>query len=384
VRIVVAPDSFKESLGAAEAAAAIRDGLAEVWPGAQYLLKPMADGGEGTVEAVLAATAARRMRASVRGPLGEPVDADWAWEPGSATATLEIAAASGLMRLPGGRRDAARASSHGTGELIRAALDAGARRIVLGLGGSACNDGGAGLLQALGARLLDADGRELEPGGLALARLARLDLAGLDPRCAQVRFDVASDVSSPLCGPEGASAVFGPQKGADPAQVRQLDAALARLADVHAALAGRDLRDVPGAGAAGGAGWAMLAVLGAVIQPGVAMIAALNDLPGAVAGADWVFTGEGRMDAQTLRGKVPFGVAQVATRAGVPVVALAGSLGEGYQALYAHGIAAAFSLVPGPMALTVAMGEAATLLRARARDAARLIAAAQGRRPARC
>ena len=264
------------------------------------------------------------------------------------------------------------ASSHGTGELIRAALDAGVRRIVLGLGGSATNDGGAGLLAALGVRFLDRAGQELALGGAALASLSQIDLTGLDTRLAQVEVMVAADVDNPLCGPRGASAVFGPQKGASPAQVEQLDAALAHYADVMAATLGEDLRDYPGVGAAGGLGFAARAVLRAAFRPGVELVAELSGLAAAVERADLVITGEGRLDGQSLHGKTPVGVARIARAAGVPVIALAGSLGEGYQRLYAEGIGAAFSLAPGPLSLEQAMQQAADQLSARAADLARL------------
>jgi glycerate kinase len=243
---------------------------------------------------------------------------------------------------------------------------------VLGLGGSATNDGGAGLLCALGVRMLDIDGQELPSGGAALAQLRHIDLTGLDTRLAQVEVLVAADVDNPLCGPRGASAVFGPQKGASPAQVEQLDAALAHYADVMAATLGEDLRDQPGVGAAGGLGFAARAVLKAAFQPGVQLVAELAGLVEALEDADLVITGEGRLDGQSLHGKTPVGVARLARAAGVPVIALAGSLGEGYQRLYAEGIGAAFSLAPGPVSLEQAMAEAGLQLSARAADLARL------------
>jgi len=373
VKIVIAPDSFKESLDALSVARAIRDGLADVWPDADYVLKPMADGGEGTVDAVIASTGAQRLSRKVCGPLGDLVDATWAWHADTRTATLEIAEASGLMRVPPDRRDASRADSYGTGELVLAALDHGARRIVVGLGGSATNDGGAGLLRALGARFLDDTGSALPPGGLALGALHRLILDDLDLRLRDVELIIASDVDNPLCGASGASAVFGLQKGAHAALVPQLDAALARLASVHAVLTGKDWSGTPGAGAAGGAGWAMLAVLRATLRPGVALIAEMNGLEDAIDGADLVITGEGRMDAQTVRGKVPFGVARLAKGRNVPVVALVGSLGEGYRDLYEHGLTAAFSLVSRPMSLAEAVTDTSALLTSLARDVARLM-----------
>lgn len=378
MKVVIAPDSFKESLSAAEVASAIAAGLREVWPHAELLCRPMADGGEGTVDALLAATGGEYRESRVRGPLGAPLLAHWGWLPAERCALIEMAAASGLQRVPPAERDVLRACSHGTGELIRAALDAGAVRIVLGLGGSATNDGGSGMLRALGVHLEDAAGRPLPPGGAALAQLARIDASGLAPRLAGVAVEVACDVDNPLCGPRGASAVFGPQKGADAAQVAQLDAALARFADCCATALGRDERERPGSGAAGGMGFAARTFLQASFRPGIELVAEVAGLEAALAGADLAITGEGRLDRQTLHGKTPLGVAALARRHGVPVVALAGSLGDGYQALYRHGIAAAFSLVPGPLGLAEALAEAPRLLRERAADLARLWQAARG------
>ena len=371
MKIVIAPDSFKESLSAPQVAEAIAAGWRQVFADAEILLRPMADGGEGTVDAVLAASGGERRELRVRGPLGEAVTAHWGWL-GEGTAVLEMAAASGLHWVPRDSRDATRACSFGTGELIRAALDAGATRIILGLGGSATNDGGAGLLRALGVRWLDVEGRELAPGGLALARLAQIDLRGLDPRLLRVQVEVAADVDNPLCGPRGASRVFGPQKGASPAQVEALDAALAHYARVMAATLGEDHAQFPGVGAAGGLGFAARALLKARFRPGIELVAELSGLAAAVQGADLVITGEGRLDSQSLHGKTPVGVARIAKAAGVPVLALAGSLGEDYQALYAAGIDAAFSLAPGPLSLEQALAGAAAELQARACDLARL------------
>lgn len=372
MKVVIAPDSFKESLSAAEVAAAIAAGLREVWPQAELVCRPMADGGEGTLAALIAATGGEQCERVVRGPLGEPVTAQWGWIAQSRSAVIEMAAASGLQLVPAARRDVLRACTFGTGELILAALEAGAERIVLGFGGSATNDGGSGMLRALGARFEDAEGRPLPPGGAALAQLARLDLSGLDPRLAQVDFEVACDVDNPLCGPRGASQVFGPQKGATPEQVRQLDAALGHFADVCAQTLGHDERDLPGSGAAGGIGFAARSFLGASFRPGIELVAEVSGLEQALSGADLVITGEGRIDEQTLHGKTPMGVATIAKRHGVPVVALAGSLGAGYQQLYGHGIDAAFSLAPGPISLAEALAEAPRLLHQRAADIARL------------
>lgn len=372
MKIVIAPDSFKESLDAPAVASAIAAGWRAVWPQAELLCRPMADGGEGTLDAVLAARAGERRSCLVSGPLGDPVQAEWGWLGDSRTAVIEMAAASGLHLVPAEQRDVLRASTRGTGELILAALAAGAQRIILGLGGSATNDAGSGLLRALGGELLDAAGQALEEGGAALAGLAKLRLDHLDPRLAGVEFQVACDVDNPLCGAHGASHIFGPQKGASAVQVLQLDAALTHFANCCAQQLGRDERNFPGSGAAGGLGFAARAFLAASFRPGIELVAELNGLEQAIIGADLVITGEGRLDAQTLHGKTPLGVARIARRHGVPVIALAGSLGDGYQVLYAEGIGAAFSLVPGPLDLPQALANAATLLEQRSGDIARL------------
>ena len=378
MKIVIAPDSFKDSLSAEKVADAIAAGLADVMPHAQLVKCPMADGGEGTVEAIVAAGNGQLRRNHVQGPLGAPVEAHWGWLPDSHTAIIEMAEASGLQLLKPEQRNACITSTFGTGELIKAALDAGARRVILAIGGSATNDAGAGALQALGLGLFDAQGNHLPRGGLALAHVARIELSGLDPRLAEVRFEIAADVNNPLCGEHGASAIFGPQKGASAEQVRLLDQALGHFADHCANVLPKDVRHEPGSGAAGGLGFAAKAFFGAQFRAGVEVVAELVGLAEAVKGADLVITGEGRFDAQTLRGKTPFGVASIARAEGVPVVVLAGTLGEGYQALYEHGINAAFAIVSGPMTLQDACARAAPLLTDRARDIARLLILARG------
>ena len=373
MKIVIAPDSFKDSLSAEKVADAIAAGLADALPHAQLVKCPMADGGEGTVEAIVAAGNGQLRRNHVQGPLGAPVEAHWGWLPDSHTAIIEMAEASGLQLLKQEQRNACITSTFGTGELIKAALDAGARRVILAIGGSATNDAGAGALQALGLGLFDAQGNSLPRGGLALAHVARIELAGLDPRLAEVRFEIAADVNNPLCGEHGASAIFGPQKGASAEHVQLLDQALGHFADHCAKVLPKDVRQEPGSGAAGGLGFAAKAFLGAQFRAGVEVVAELVGLAEAVKGADLVITGEGRFDAQTLRGKTPFGVASIARAEGVPVVVLAGTLGEGYQALYEHGINAAFAIASGPMTLQDACARAAPLLTDRARDIARLL-----------
>ncbi|WP_146540923.1 glycerate kinase [Pseudomonas bubulae] len=378
MKIVIAPDSFKDSLSAEKVADAIAAGLADVMPHAQLVKCPMADGGEGTVEAIVAAGNGQLRRNHVQGPLGAPVEAHWGWLPDSHTAIIEMAEASGLQLLKPEQRNACITSTFGTGELIKAALDAGARRVILAIGGSATNDAGAGALQALGLGLFDAQGNHLPRGGLALAHVARIELSGLDPRLAEVRFEIAADVNNPLCGEHGASAIFGPQKGASAEQVRLLDQALGHFADHCPNVLPKDVRHEPGSGAAGGLGFAAKAFFGAQFRAGVEVVAELVGLAEAVKGADLVITGEGRFDAQTLRGKTPFGVASIARAEGVPVVVLAGTLGEGYQALYEHGINAAFAIASGPMTLQDACARAAPLLTDRARDIARLLILARG------
>ena len=370
MKIVIAPDAFKESLAAPAVARAIAAGFAQVLPQAQYLLRPLADGGEGTVEALVAASGGELREAVVTGPLGEAVTATFGLLGGGHCAVMEMAAASGLPLVPLARRNPLLTTSYGTGELIRHALDLGVSRLILGIGGSATNDGGAGLIQALGGRLLDDEGASLGPGGGALADLASIDLSGLDPRLATLDLQVACDVDNPLCGPRGASQVFGPQKGATPNVVAQLDANLAHYAACIASQLGKEVAQLPGAGAAGGMGAALAGLLGAQLTPGIELVLQALDMDEVLEGADLVITGEGRLDGQTLYGKVPLGVARLARSNGVPVIALAGCLGPGHQALYAEGIAALFAIVDRPMELAEALLCAEENLRRTARNLA--------------
>lgn len=366
-RIVLAPDSFKESLTAQEACRALEDGLREALPEATFTRVPMADGGEGTVQSLVDATGGRFVTTRVTGPLGDPVDATWGVLGDGETAVIEMAEASGLALVPRARRDPRRATTFGIGELVRAALDAGVRRLVVGLGGSATNDAGAGFAQALGVRLLDADGGDLAPGGAALARLARIDASALDPRLSRLEVEVACDVTNPLCGLAGASAVFGPQKGADPDGVAELDAALATFGERVRADLGRDVTTTPGAGAAGGLGAGLLALTHATLRPGIDIVIDHTQLEAAVREADLVVTGEGRIDGQTRYGKTPWGVAQVARRHGVPVVAIAGSLGDGAEQLYAD-FDAVFSVLGWLAPLDEVLAGAGANLRRTARN----------------
>jgi glycerate kinase len=341
MRIVVAPDKFAGTLTADQAARAIEAGLLRARPDAEVVRVPVGDGGAGTLAAVLAA-GFERVPVAATGPTGEPVAAAIAVR--GDDAFVEMAEASGLARLPGGVFDPLRASTYGTGELVRAALDLGTRRLVLGIGGSATSDGGAGMASALGVRFLDAGGEPLPPGGAALLRLARIDAEGLDPRLAQVEVTLASDVDNPLVGPDGAAAVYGPQKGAGPDEVLLLDSALRRYARVLAGQLGLDVAATPGAGAAGGLGAGAIAFLGASVRPGIELVLDLVGFGAALAGAGLVVTGEGKLDAQSLRGKAPLGVARAATAEGVPVVALAGVVEVARRELRAAGFEEAHAL----------------------------------------
>lgn len=358
-RVVVAPDKFKGSLTAVEAAEAIAEGLTAGCPEIDVVVLPVADGGDGTVQAAIAA-GYRASTITVRGPTGEPVQADIAIK--GETAVLELAEASGLSRLPGGRPAALTASTYGTGELVRHALDVGARRIVLGIGGSATTDGGAGMVQALGARFLDADGRELVPGGAALLDLDHIDDTGLDPRLKEVDVVLASDVDNPLIGDRGAATVFGPQKGASADDVELLETALTRYCDVVQRDTGARIDAIPGGGAAGGAGAGAMAFLGARSTSGIGLVLDVIGFAQAVAGADLVVTGEGSLDAQSLAGKAPVGVANAASQSGVPVVALVGRLEVTPAELKSVGITCAHALLELEPDPAVAQRDAAALL----------------------
>ena len=356
MRIVLAPDSFKESMTALEAAQAMAAGVRRVVPDAQCDVVPMADGGEGTVQALIDALGGLLVEAPAHDALGGEVDVEYGYVAASGLAVIEMAAANGLGMIPPARRDVMRASTFGTGEVIRDALDRGARRFIVGIGGSATNDAGAGMASALGVRFLDADGAELPPGGAALAKLAGVDLSGLDPRLAQCHFDVACDVDNPLLGTRGASAVFGPQKGATPDLVVKLDAALTRWADVVEPAIGRAVRDVPGAGAAGGIGAALAAFIPtAVLRRGVEIVVDAVGLVDRARGADWVFTGEGGIDSQTMRGKTPWGVLQAAGSVGVPVIMFGGNITADADVLIDAGVTALVPIVGGVQTIEQAL-----------------------------
>jgi len=372
LRVIAAPNAFKGSLRATAAAEAIAEGVRRVEPRAECRLIPLADGGDGTVAAFLAAMGGSAVTRTVTGPLGEPVEATFAVLPDGKTAVIEMAAASGLVLVPAERRDPLRATTYGTGELIRAALDLGCRKVIIGIGGSATVDGGAGAAQALGARLIDRTGGDLARGGGALADLERIDPGALPRLIAGAEFIVASDVDNPLCGPNGAAAVFGPQKGATLEMVAALDRGLANYGRILARDLGRDVADRPGAGAAGGLGAGLMAFLGARLVPGVDLILEMVRFREQLSWADLVFTGEGRVDGQTVRGKGPHGVARAAAEAGRPTVVLAGSVGPGAGELEKVGWTVVLPIIDRPMTLDEAVQDAAALVAGAAARAARL------------
>lgn len=377
MKIVIVPDAFKESLSSVAVAEAVAKGWRRVFPDARCVTLPVADGGEGTVEALVFACGGKYLEAPVHDPLGKPLRARYGCDAEGQCAFIEMAAASGLMLLSPDKRNPLVTSSYGTGELIAHALDQGFRHLVIGIGGSATNDGGAGMLQALGIRLLDARGRDIAPGGAALAHLAHIDAANLHPALATCRVDIASDVGNPLTGSQGASAVFGPQKGATPAMVRQLDDNLVHFAHILKRDTGKDVANLPGAGAAGGMGAALLAFFDATLRPGIDIVLEAIGLERHLHDADLVITGEGRFDGQTALGKAPAGVAKLARKHGVPVIALAGSISPDAQALYDLGINAFFPVIPAPCSLQQALRDAAANIERTAHNIAATFALAK-------
>jgi glycerate 2-kinase len=363
VRVVVAPNAFKGSLTASQAAHAMALGVRDVFPEAAVIEVPVADGGDGTVDALLSAHRGTYLTAAVDGPLGDPVQATYGLIERGLTGVVELATASGLTLIPAERRDPRKTSTYGFGQLLQAARISGASKIIAGIGGSATNDGGAGMAQALGYRLLDSAGAELLHGGAALARLERIDPSGFDPAWRSVSVMVACDVTNPLTGPEGASAVYGPQKGADEAAVRELDAALAHFAEVIEHDLGKRVADVPGAGAAGGAGAGLLAFLDASLVPGAPLVVTASGFDEKLQGADLVITGEGRVDSQTAYGKAPGEVAKRAQAARIPVLLIAGSKAPGWEALSDLGVTAVVTLDEEGDDLQQLMGDAGEMLR---------------------
>jgi glycerate kinase len=362
MKIVIAPDSFKGSLTAKQAGEAIKAGIQKAVPGSQIIVTPMADGGEGTLQCLLDATNGKLVRTSVKNPLGREITAAFGILGDGETCVIELAQASGLYLIEENERNPLRTTTYGFGQLIKAGLDYGCRRFLVGIGGSATNDGGAGMLQALGFDLLDKDGNPIGFGGGELGKIARIEMNRADPRLAECAFTIACDVDNPFVGPTGASHVFGPQKGATPEMVRLLDANLHHFADLIEKTTGIRIHHRPGTGAAGGVAGALLAFLNGRLQSGVRIVMETTRLDEKMQNAQLVITGEGQVDYQTAQGKTPCGVARLAKQLGIPTIVLAGSIGPGIDALYEHGVTAVFSIVNRPMTLDQAMSQTAELL----------------------
>ena len=373
MKVVIAPQTFKGSISALDAARAMSEGVRRVVKDAETVLVPVADGGDGTLETLVESSGGKIHTSEVTGPLGERVVAEWGAMGDGRTAVIEMARTSGLALVALENRDPLAATTYGLGEIIRDAIEVGFRSFVVGIGGSATNDGGAGMAQALGVRILDNGARDLPPGGAALAQLDRIDMSGLDPRARESQFSVACDVSNPLTGPEGASAVYGPQKGATPDIVVQLDAALAHFAEIVRRDIGVEINDVSGAGAAGGLGGGLIAFLGGTLRAGVDIVLDAVELDRHLEGADLAITGEGQMDFQTVYNKAPIGVARLAKAHGIPVIAISGSLGQGFTDVHEHGIDAALAITSAPMTLDHASENAAELIAAATEQVLRLM-----------
>jgi glycerate 2-kinase len=373
MKIVIAPDSFKESLTAMEVATCIENGLRQVLPMADIVKVPMADGGEGTVQSLIDASDGEWVYQQVIGPLGTTVEAYFGVMGAGQTAVIEMASASGIHLVPSDRRDPLVTTSYGTGQLILAALDKGVTHIILGIGGSATNDGGLGMCQALGGQFLDKNGQELVFGGGALDKLVSVDLSQLDSRLADITIEVACDVDNPLCGPSGASYVFGPQKGATPAIAQLLDDNLSHFAEVVGNAVGKDIKNVPGSGAAGGLGAALYGIFGADLRSGVDIVIEATGLKALAIDADLIITGEGRIDSQTIHGKTPIGVARVAKDLGIPVIGIAGCLANDCAIVHQYGIDAVFSVVPHAIDLDTALKHARVNVENTARNIAAVI-----------
>lgn len=372
MKIVIASDSFKGSCSTLEVADHVAAGFLKVFPQAQIVKIPVADGGEGTVEAMVLGSGGTFHKMQVVGPLGEQTEASYGIL-NNGVGVVELAAASGLPMVPDEKKNPLITTSYGTGQLILSAVEAGCKKILVGLGGSATNDGGMGIAQAFGVSFKDAEGNELGYGGGELSKLASIDTSKLDPRLAEVEIIIASDVSNPLCGPTGASAVYGPQKGATPELVELLDKNLAHYAQVIKEQLGKDIINVPGAGAAGGASVALMLFAGATIQPGIQVVLDVAEIDKELEDADLVVTGEGRIDGQSVFGKVPVGVAGRAQKFNVPVLAIVGSIGDGAEAVYDHGVDSIINTQNKPMSLQEAMENAGALLENAAERAARTI-----------
>jgi len=352
MKIVVAPDSFKGSLTAVEVSDAIEQGIREVFPEAEIVKIPMADGGDGTVQCLVNATGGEILREKVTGPLGGEVLASYGILGDKKTAVIEMAEASGLTLVPENQRNPLITTTYGTGQLIKAALDQGCRKMIIGIGGSATNDGGAGMLQALGVKLLNQEGKEVGFGGGELKKVFRIDTKYLDNRLSETKVLIASDVSNPLCGPKGAARVYGPQKGATPEIIEELDESLSYFAELIKRDLNKDVKDIPGAGAAGGLGASLMAFLDAELRPGIEIIVEIVKLEQAIKDADLVITGEGKIDSQTIYGKAPIGVAKIAKKYNIPVIAVAAIIGDDANIGYENGFDILIKVSELPMSLT--------------------------------
>ena len=362
MRIIIAPDSFKGSLTSIEASQAMAAGIRRIFPQAELIEIPVADGGEGTLAAIVHAGGGQLISQQVQGPLGEPVTARWGLLDNNKTAIIEMAEASGLLLIPPLLRNPGITSTFGTGELIRSALDYNVEKIIVAIGGSATNDGGSGMASALGVRFIDRQKKLLPSGGEALLNLANIDVSGLDPRIKKTNIIIASDVKNPLCGPHGASLVYGPQKGATPATAHLLDQALKHYARKAQTIFGVDIDTPEGSGAAGGLGAGLMLFLGAKFKSGIDLVLDTLHFDEQLVNTNLVFTGEGCTDEQTLQGKVPIGIAARTSQHNIPVICISGTLGEMHQKIFAAGIAGAASIVSRPMTLGQCMQEAYTLL----------------------
>lgn len=362
MKILVAPQEFKGSISALSVAEAAKVGVIRVFPKAEVVLCPVADGGDGTLETLVEVSGGEVRTCNVRNPIGETITAQWGAMGDGVTAVIEMARTSGLALLSLDERDPLNASTYGLGQAILEALNEGFRNFIVGIGGSATNDAGAGMAQALGANLLDSEGRSIGSGGAALANLRSIDVSKMDPRIEGSHFMVACDVSNPLTGNEGASAVYGPQKGATPAMVAELDNALLNFADIVKKDIGKNVSGISGAGAAGGLGAGMLAFMGAELKAGVDIVLETVRLKEKLAGVDLVITGEGGMDFQTVYNKAPIGVARIAAELNIPTVAIAGLLGRNFTVVHDHGIRAATSIVDGPITLQESSERASELI----------------------
>lgn len=351
MKIVVAPDSFKGSLTAVEVSNAIGQGVREIFPEAEIVKIPMADGGDGTVQCLVNATGGEILKEKVTGPLGDEVLASYGILGDKKTAVIEMAEASGLTLVPENRRNPLITTTYGTGQLIKAGLDRGCRKMIIGIGGSATNDGGAGMVQALGVKLLDKDGEDVGFGGGELKKVFRIDTKYLDNRLSETKVLIASDVSNPLCGPKGAARVYGPQKGATLEMIKKLDESLAYFAEIIKRDLNKDIKDIPGAGAAGGLGASLMAFLDAELRPGIEIIIEAVQLEKAIKDADLVITGEGKIDSQTIYGKAPIGVAKIAKKYNIPVIAVAAIIGDDADIVHKYGINTLIKISEPPMGL---------------------------------